>query len=340
MSEKLNESFKVQTRIEWLDIAKGLGVLLVVLGHLWYNCSFSIVNQIIYTFHMPMFFILSGFVFKKGSSNFGSFLMAKIKRLLLPTFIFFVLGSIYLFSINQSFKSIITDFFFLYGFCPYTTPCWYFISLFQILVLSYFLNLDKLSFILKGIVACLAFALGLIIYKFDIFIPFGIDRTIIAMSFFTVGAMLRQAYNENKKIPFPFLEILIKIIILVIWVFSGIVFNKKVSFFRLVLGNYFLFVISGICGSIIIIELSKLLQKTKLLKRFFSKTADNSILIIGTHYFIIYLLFENIMKDLGLFGTWQYCFIVLCFSIIAISIYNYIGKFLKKHFPAITGHMR
>ena len=38
MIQELNLTTKTQTRIEWLDIAKGLGVLLVVIGHLWYKC--------------------------------------------------------------------------------------------------------------------------------------------------------------------------------------------------------------------------------------------------------------------------------------------------------------
>lgn len=45
-------------RIEWVDAAKGIGALLVVLGHTygipnWFHAS-------IYSFHMPQLFILTG----------------------------------------------------------------------------------------------------------------------------------------------------------------------------------------------------------------------------------------------------------------------------------------
>ena len=46
-------------RIIYLDIAKGIGILLVVLGHL--NLEFVFKN-IIYSFHMPLFFYLGGVV--------------------------------------------------------------------------------------------------------------------------------------------------------------------------------------------------------------------------------------------------------------------------------------
>ena len=52
-------------RIVWIDIAKGIGVLLVVLAHTSINPH---VNEWIGSFHMPLFVYLSGCVFKKGVS--------------------------------------------------------------------------------------------------------------------------------------------------------------------------------------------------------------------------------------------------------------------------------
>jgi uncharacterized membrane protein YcfT len=40
------------TRIDWIDIAKGYGILLVILGHL----DVGKIGTWIYTFHMPLFF--------------------------------------------------------------------------------------------------------------------------------------------------------------------------------------------------------------------------------------------------------------------------------------------
>lgn len=44
---------------DWLDAAKGAGIALVVIGHIWTS---GIVRDTIYAFHMPLFFILGGYV--------------------------------------------------------------------------------------------------------------------------------------------------------------------------------------------------------------------------------------------------------------------------------------
>ena len=49
------------SRVDWIDAAKGAGILLVVLGHV---LASGMTYDAIYTFHMPMFFILSGIVYR------------------------------------------------------------------------------------------------------------------------------------------------------------------------------------------------------------------------------------------------------------------------------------
>jgi fucose 4-O-acetylase-like acetyltransferase len=71
-------------RTEWVDYAKAIGIILVVYGHVargvkesGFNLSeplFTLVDSIIYSFHMPLFFFLSGLFFyqsflKRGLLN-------------------------------------------------------------------------------------------------------------------------------------------------------------------------------------------------------------------------------------------------------------------------------
>lgn len=74
-------------RILWIDAAKGVGAILVLAGHLPFIPLF--VKAWIYSFHMPLFFWLSGYTFhNRNDMHIGEFMKDKGDRLLVP-YIFF-----------------------------------------------------------------------------------------------------------------------------------------------------------------------------------------------------------------------------------------------------------
>lgn len=86
-------------RLEELDIAKGLAIFLVVLGHLVTgrspagNAWYSILQALIYAFHMPFFMFLSGAVFQltfrpEGIASGWAFISSRARRLF-PAFLIF-----------------------------------------------------------------------------------------------------------------------------------------------------------------------------------------------------------------------------------------------------------
>ena len=62
-------------RIAYLDVAKGIGILLVVLGHNYIKASVPGLGNFIFSFHLPFFFLLSGMFFKPNYP-----LLALLKR--------------------------------------------------------------------------------------------------------------------------------------------------------------------------------------------------------------------------------------------------------------------
>ena len=83
------------TRLAWMDAARGIGIILVVAGHAFRDgmrvestvCEW--IYQMIYSFHMPFFFLLAGMAFSlslKSSAGRGTtwYLKRRIKRLLVP----------------------------------------------------------------------------------------------------------------------------------------------------------------------------------------------------------------------------------------------------------------
>ncbi|CAM5191868.1 hypothetical protein UACE39S_04896 [Ureibacillus acetophenoni] len=76
-------------RQQWLDIAKGIGIILVVFGHSG-NTFFP---PYIYWFHMPLFFIISGYLHKQPNTLSGVMKnnWRKVKQLLIPYVSFYLL---------------------------------------------------------------------------------------------------------------------------------------------------------------------------------------------------------------------------------------------------------
>jgi len=74
-------------RIKWIDIAKAIGISFVVMGHLQNPEN---INTFIYSFHMPLFFFLSGLTFKDGQI-FKDYLTKKIRTIVIPYFLYAIL---------------------------------------------------------------------------------------------------------------------------------------------------------------------------------------------------------------------------------------------------------
>ena len=73
-------------RLQWLDIAKGITIILMVMGH---SAIPDVLGRFIFAFHMPLFFIASGITTKY--SSFSEFIRKKSKGLLLPFIIYSVI---------------------------------------------------------------------------------------------------------------------------------------------------------------------------------------------------------------------------------------------------------
>jgi fucose 4-O-acetylase-like acetyltransferase len=77
----------MKSAIEWISVAKGIGIFLVVVGHFHPEGSpayWTHINRIIYQFHMPLFFLLSGYLYVHGKYAYWEMLASKVKRLGYP----------------------------------------------------------------------------------------------------------------------------------------------------------------------------------------------------------------------------------------------------------------
>ena len=85
-------------RLEWVDYAKGIGIILVVFGHVWRGLKaadlafpaglYSRVDHWVYSFHMPLFFVLAGlFAARAAEKPAGAYLVDKLRTIAFPYFL-------------------------------------------------------------------------------------------------------------------------------------------------------------------------------------------------------------------------------------------------------------
>lgn len=86
--EQINR--QTDNRIHWVDILRGIGILLMVYGHINYEPS---VYTWIYSFHMAIFFFAAGVVYKKRPV-YTDFLH-RIRTILLPYYVVGILTLLY-----------------------------------------------------------------------------------------------------------------------------------------------------------------------------------------------------------------------------------------------------
>ena len=112
------------------DIMKGLGIICMILGHIPVG---GITQQVIYSFHMPMFFFISGYFFSR-KNTFLEFIRGKFLTILLPAF--FTIGILLLYRVLAHLL-IGTE---LVLFSHIIGPLWFLFALFWGVVILYFIT--------------------------------------------------------------------------------------------------------------------------------------------------------------------------------------------------------
>lgn len=294
------------------DIARGIGIIFVVWGHLK-SCP---IHDEIYLFHMPLFFLLSGF-FMSTRRSFKTFLCQKIRFLIGPFFLFYfaslIYGAIrsgnfpldYIHSLNGRMMS------------P-NAPLWFLLSLFEISILTYIIEkfvtvkIVKISIVLAFILIGYAMAMK------GIRIHGGISQTFLCYIFFQIGYWGNQ-YKWGRYLSSTLFLFLIFGYIL------GIILNVKTDINLMLIDvTYILFFIPALCGALLVIYVSKSCAKFQY-TRWLAYLGRNSLLILCTHVPVI-ITFYNLVDENERFGD-----ITILLILFPISLC--IGVLFKKFFP-------
>lgn len=283
---------KVDNRLQFVDMCKGLGIIAVVIGH----TSGGLLSKVMYMFHMPLFFFIGGYLFKIRD-NKKSFFWDKTIQLLIPYAVY--LSIVYSFMSVLYFKENALTFnslcmFFIRPFLGglwlsgYATVFW-FVPVFFItqqlfnLILNYFTK-DKVIYIIL-----LLLLLGYINNVFFVRIPFDANVVCMSLPIFYCGYLSRKLNFNPKNL------------IVIILALAGIALTLKgyQNFFDMKYGHYgipIVTLVSSLALIYSIISLSKSFTKYNILVVFFSFLGEASMVIMYLHQ-PIQLLIRNYLTE-------------------------------------------
>lgn len=270
----------MQQRNVEIDIMKGITILCVMLGHTYWLPDMA--RTLIHSFHMPLFFLVSGFFAKTFSDFSGSnkdFLRKNAKQLLIPYLIVACVSCIYAFvqSIHYNEFTYVTHklvryFFALDHTWPDTIfdywvdPIWFLLALFWARLFFFWLSHIGKWFPLISVI------LSIVMVFIHPYVPtpFCIGRGIEALVFLAIGYIYR-----HFTIPIG-----AKIAVIGCWFISMFLGKIDLCAFQF---NCLPLDILGACGgTLVIYYLSKGIKLT-FLASFFSWCGKNSLIILCSH---------------------------------------------------------
>jgi len=306
-------------RKEFIDIAKGIGIILVILGHL--NISGQYSRNIIYAFHMPFFFVLSG-AFSHTNIGFKQYFVKIFKRLYIPFVVFLVIDTfigllIAILKGTNIFSVLLNGIYSLIGFKfnTYNLPLWFLFVLFIIQMAYFWVNKSKILKIIVVVLGCLIVMTSKNIeyIKGCLYII-----AIPCFSFYILGDTLKKyIISISEKVnEYTCKYLVISSLFLGILAFCSIK-NGIVEMIKYSYGNWGLFFINALAGTYLLLVISAFLTRFKVISKSLSFLGRNSIVILVTHYYICRIILPKVMADLGLY---QYLYSYITQGIVLVLV--------------------
>lgn len=305
-----------QKRIEFIDLAKGICIILIILGH----CGVQLQIPGLTEFSMPAFFVLSGLFFKEHE-NIKVFIVKKCNGLLIPFLFFYLIGYIAFYGIKLFAPSLlitssdgILDVFNNRQF--FNGPIWFLLSLFWTNIYMYIIyNSIKNEYLRIATIVILGY-LGWLLGQNNVFVPMFMDVALTTLPFFAFGFYIKktQLLYPNKQDKYILLHIICLWIVTYILLHS---FTIRISFhYNIIEGSYCY--LTSIIGVLLLIILCKAIKNIT----FITYCGRYSLILLCVHH-MIYRPLIVIMQKTGielLGNNWSIAIITLLLSAACIPV--------------------
>lgn len=293
-------------RIEIIDITKAIAIFCVIVGHTTGNLDTPLFRRMLYSFHMPLFFILAGLSIKPSlitsSKEWLTFINKNLKSLMVP---YFIWGLVYA---TFSYKSII---YLAFGSWEslvdmgtltslWYLPCFFFariITQIEINILSRIKNVNNnVIYISAGLITILV---GFIIPHPEGGFLWCADVSVLAAGFVLLGIGIKELYIIGAQQKSVFL---VGAFVVSLGLFLLCTIGRADSLYLSLMcksdnGSLFWFMATSLLGSAIILSLAWIISRVSRESAFQFNT--KFITFIGAHTLGIYLLHKPFLQEIA-----------------------------------------
>ena len=283
---------EVKKRILWVDIAKAIAILSVIISHTIELDS--TLRVMIFSFHMPLFFILSGFTthLAEDKKTLVKRLKKNIKYLLIPTFLI-----LFIFALTEAFKFggiqlwpektvwTFREFFLMkYPDGLYNASAvWFLVAMFWAKLIMDFVNI-KFKTEKNGIIFLFLGMLGIWMGVTGSRLPFFVDLGFVATMFMEIGLLWRKYEAVVKK----YTPILLAIAGLY-W-YSHTMRGDYLELWTRFYAGYEVSILTSIAGAFLVSNFAMMLEEALKKADIILKKSLDFFVLIGQNTLLLYLI--------------------------------------------------
>lgn len=324
-------------RIAWVDIAKGFTILTVIWSH---TLTFgSLPRNLIFCFHMPLFFILSGFTLKpaKDFEDLVNRTKKDFARLILPViFILIATGILNVLLNGLSAQSEFYNFFYKLFWAngnviedgmPAMGMSWFLVSLF---LAKFLIRIFSLVFT-NGfeLVSFLCGFIGMMLGSKHIWLPLNLDMMLVCMMFVAGGMLARnhlQILQKYKTLLF---------ILSAFFVYQMLLNGQYIEF----AGHSYTVatIIEGFAASYIVCALCRAMETNSIVHKIFCFIGVNTMPIFLTHHldrFLAFLYTNDNMYIACILRTLLVLLLAFIFTFAFRTVKHWVTAFIRKKFTS------
>lgn len=320
-----------------IDILKGILILLVVVGHQ----APAPISTVIYWFHMPSFFIISGLLHKEEVISFGGYAKKKVKSLLIP---YVVYCALIVLIIERNPKDFLFDI--LGGGSRYTYGVYWFVPALFITEMVFFLINKVVEKSNKKviIIAVLAIALIVISSLYSLFfysnlegdytgwpmkyqVPWSLDVCLMSLGYYSLGYVFKKI-SENDKVKLLLYIGFSAFLLCIVGGATGFL-SYKFDMKTVQYSNWGLNIVLPLCGFAFCFIIAKWIAQIPGVRTFFSSLGMESMAIMFLHGQFLVLI-GKIFKEESK-PHWTICVVIATlFSFATIKAFRWVKGVLVK----------